>query len=79
MQGAFHPAAHLRPAAGDVDGVADGDRKFNDFSPSFVVAFDAAEHVNIYAKVVKGYKSGGYNIRASSPAAFISWNSSASP
>jgi iron complex outermembrane receptor protein len=53
-----------------VPGVADGDRKFNDFSPSFVIAFDAAEHVNIYAKVVKGYKSGGYNIRASSPAAF---------
>ena len=53
-----------------VPGVADGDRKFNDFSPSFVVAFDAAEHVNLYAKVVKGYKSGGYNVRASSPATF---------
>ncbi|WP_236626798.1 TonB-dependent receptor [Sphingomonas sp. MM-1] len=49
-----------------IPGVGDGDRKFKDFSPSFVIAYDAAEGVNVYAKAVKGYKSGGYNIRASS-------------
>ncbi|WP_380878626.1 TonB-dependent receptor [Sphingomonas sp. DBB INV C78] len=53
-----------------VPGMGDGDRKFNDFSPSFVLAFDATESVNVYAKAVKGYKSGGFNIRASSIAAF---------
>jgi len=47
-------------------GIGDGSRKFKDFSPSFVLAFDAAPGINLYAKAVKGYKSGGYNIRASS-------------
>ncbi|HET6524333.1 TonB-dependent receptor [Sphingopyxis sp.] len=49
-----------------VPGFGDGSRKFTDFSPSFVIAYDVADDVNIYAKAVKGYKSGGYNIRASS-------------
>ncbi|WOK36330.1 TonB-dependent receptor [Sphingomonas sp. C3-2] len=49
-----------------VPGFGDGDRKFKDFSPSFVIGYDAAENVNVYAKAVKGYKSGGYNVRASS-------------
>ena len=43
-----------------------GSRTFKDFSPSLVIAFDAARDVNLYAKAVKGYKSGGFNIRASS-------------
>ncbi|WP_395396182.1 TonB-dependent receptor (plasmid) [Novosphingobium sp. BL-8A] len=50
----------------DVPGLGDGNRKFNDLSPSFILAFDATPDVNLYAKVVKGYKSGGFNIRASS-------------
>ncbi|WP_232455593.1 TonB-dependent receptor [Sphingomonas sp. KC8] len=53
-----------------VPGIGDGSRKFKDFSPSLVVAFDAADGVNLYAKAVKGYKTGGYNIRASSIANF---------
>lgn len=53
-----------------VPGFGDGSRKFKDFSPSFILAYDAADNVNLYAKAVKGYKSGGYNIRASSIARF---------
>ncbi|MGN7930668.1 TonB-dependent receptor [Sphingopyxis sp. 22461] len=49
-----------------VPGVGDGSRKFKDFSPSVILAYDLAENVNVYGKVVKGYKSGGYNTRASS-------------
>ena len=49
-----------------IPGLGDGNRTFKDFSPSFVVAFDASPDVNIYAKAVKGYKSGGFNVRASS-------------
>lgn len=54
----------------DVPGVGDGDRKFNNFSPSFVISYDVADDVNLYAKAVKAYKTGGYNIRASSIANF---------
>ncbi|RJF94168.1 TonB-dependent receptor [Sphingomonas cavernae] len=53
-----------------VPGIGDGNRKFKDFSPSFVLAYDVAENANVYGKVVKGYKSGGYNTRASSIARF---------
>jgi iron complex outermembrane receptor protein len=49
-----------------IPGTGDGSRTFKDFSPSVVVAFDASDDVNLYAKAVKGYKSGGYNVRASS-------------
>lgn len=54
----------------NVPGLGDGSRDFNDFSPSFVAAFDAADNINFYAKAVRGYKSGGYNVRASSIARF---------
>nr|WP_284698768.1 TonB-dependent receptor [Sphingomonas lycopersici] len=47
-----------------------GQRVFHDFSPSFILAFDAAPGVNLYAKAVRGYKSGGFNLRASSIARF---------
>jgi iron complex outermembrane receptor protein len=53
-----------------VPGVGDGSRTFKDFSPSFVIGFDASRDVHLYAKAVKGYKSGGFNIRASSIARF---------
>ena len=49
-----------------VPGVGDGRREFEDFSPSFVAAYDLTDDVNLYAKAVKGYKSGGFNVRASS-------------
>jgi len=47
-----------------------GDNSFNNTSPSFVVAFDVQPGLNVYAKTVKGYKTGGYNVRASSTARF---------
>ncbi|CAB1368506.1 TonB-dependent receptor [Denitratisoma oestradiolicum] len=51
-------------------GVAYGDKDFRNFSPSFVAAYDVNDSTNIYGKAVKGYKSGGYNVRAPNPAAF---------
>lgn len=43
-----------------------GDRDFSNSSPSFVIAYDLSDSTNLYAKWVKGYKTGGYNVRASS-------------
>jgi len=39
---------------------------FDNLSPSVIIAFDVNPDVNLYGKVVRGYKSGGFNIRASS-------------
>ena len=47
-----------------------GKRSFSDFSPSFVIAYEATDNINVYAKAVKGYKTGGFNTRASSIARF---------
>ena len=53
-----------------VPGIGDGNRKFREFSPSFVLGYDINDDVHVYAKAVKGYKTGGYNVRASSIAKF---------
>jgi iron complex outermembrane receptor protein len=42
-----------------------GDRTFNNFSPSLIVSYDITESANVYGKVVEGYKTGGFNVRAS--------------
>lgn len=47
-----------------------GHQKFEDFSPSATIAFDFNDNVNSYVRVASGYKTGGYNIGASSPARF---------
>ncbi len=47
-----------------------GDRTFNKFSPSAVIRYDLTPEANIYAKVVSGYKTGGFNVRASSIESF---------
>ena len=47
-----------------------GSQDYRNFSPSLVVAYDIDDSVNVYGKVVTGYKTGGYNVRASSDAAF---------
>jgi iron complex outermembrane receptor protein len=47
-----------------------GERNFNDFSPSATIAFDFTKDVNSYFRVATGYKTGGYNIGASSPQRF---------
>lgn len=46
------------------------DHDFENFNPSFTVAYDLAEDVNLYAKVVTGYKSGGTSQRSANPTAF---------
>lgn len=43
-----------------------GDRSFSNLSPSFVLGYEVSNAVNVYAKYARGYKTGGYNIRASS-------------
>lgn len=42
-----------------------GKNKFSDVSPSFVIGYDVSNGVNVYAKYARGYKTGGYNLRAS--------------
>lgn len=48
----------------------DAKRRYSDFSPSAVIAFDASDNVNLYAKVATGYKTGGFNLSSSSIATF---------
>ena len=45
---------------------AAGDKSFSDVSPAFILAYDFSKDVNVYAKVAWGYKTGGFNTRASS-------------
>jgi iron complex outermembrane recepter protein len=47
-----------------------GDNTFSDYSPSLIVGYQANRDVNLYAKWSRGYKSGGYNLRASTIARF---------
>ncbi|WP_097093585.1 TonB-dependent receptor [Novosphingobium sp. Chol11] len=47
-----------------------GDNHFSNISPSLVIGYNANANLNIYAKYARGYKTGGYNIRASSIARF---------
>lgn len=43
---------------------------FDNFSPTAIVSYKAAEDVNLYAKWARGYKSGGFNTDANSNAQF---------
>ena len=47
-----------------------GDRDFSDVSPTLTLEYDATDALRLYGKVAEGYKSGGFNARASSPARF---------
>ncbi len=49
---------------------ASGDQSFSDFSPTGTIQFDIDNNVNIYAKISKGYKTGGFNPTASSQSRF---------
>lgn len=45
-------------------------RSFNNFSPSVTVAYKVDNDLNLYAKFVRGYKSGGTSQRSSNPINF---------
>ena len=47
-----------------------GDNSFTDVSPSVILGYDVNRDVNVYAKWSRGYKTGGYNLRASTIARF---------
>jgi iron complex outermembrane recepter protein len=43
-----------------------GDNSYDNFSPTGVLAWDVSDSISVYAKASRGYKSGGFNLRASS-------------
>lgn len=45
-------------------------RSFNNFSPSLTIAYKASDDLNLYAKFVRGYKSGGTSQRSANPINF---------
>jgi len=47
-----------------------GKNDFSSFNPSLVVAYDLTNDINLYGKVVSGYKTGGFNVLASTMQAF---------
>lgn len=49
---------------------AQGRKFFSKFSPAFTLAYDLTADIHAYAKVADGYKTGGFNVRASSLARF---------
>jgi len=60
----------ITPTPADGISSGKGDKDFSNFSPSLTVAYDVSEEINAYAKVSRGYKSGGFNVRPSSAARF---------
>ncbi len=56
----------ITPAAETVGPATPASKSFTNLSPSLIVAFDVNPDVNLYAKWVRGYKTGGFNVRASS-------------
>lgn len=47
-----------------------GDNAFTNVSPTLIVAYDVTPRINGYAKVSRGYKTGGFNVRASTTQRF---------
>lgn len=47
-----------------------GKKGFNDFSPTGTIQFDINNDVNVYARVTRGYRTGGFNPTASTTTAF---------
>ena len=67
-QGFFPPPAVCTPTGAVTAATYKG--KFNDFSPSVTVAYKVNDGLNLYAKWVQGYKSGGTSQRSSNPINF---------
>jgi iron complex outermembrane recepter protein len=44
-----------------------GKKTANNFSPKFVLTYEASEDLNIYASLSRGFKSGGFNLLAIQP------------
>ncbi|WP_116367771.1 TonB-dependent receptor [Parahaliea mediterranea] len=42
-----------------------GDEDFSNVSPTLTVAYDLGDDTSVYAKIAEGYKTGGFNMRAS--------------
>ncbi len=60
----------ITPASTVVGPTTPASTSFSNLSPTLIAAFDVNPNVNVYGKVVRGYKSGGFNIRASTRARF---------
>ena len=45
----------------------DDEASFNAFTPRFVLNYEAADTVNLYASATRGFKSGGFNLLAVQP------------
>jgi iron complex outermembrane receptor protein len=50
--------------------VGDYDKSFQNFNPAFTLAYDITDAMNVYGKVVSGYKSGGTSNRSANAALF---------
>lgn len=55
VPGAILPASVVRGS---------GNKDFDNISPALTLAYDVTDEANVYVKVADGYKSGGFNIRA---------------
>jgi iron complex outermembrane receptor protein len=61
----------LEPDAAGVSFSARPDKDFDHTDFTVVGSFAVTEHINTYLKWATGYKSGGYNIRASNEASYV--------
>jgi iron complex outermembrane receptor protein len=48
----------------------DADKTFSNFSPMFIAAYSLTDDINVYAKVARGWKGGGFNTTAATVATF---------
>jgi iron complex outermembrane receptor protein len=66
----YFQGAACPPDPGAVIAGTSYDEDFSNFNPSFTVAYDWSDDVNVYGKVVTGYKSGGTSQRSANPESF---------
>jgi iron complex outermembrane receptor protein len=65
----FFPPPTVCAQTGSVQ-AANYNKSFKDFSPSVTVAYKIDDNLNVYAKWVQGYKSGGTSQRSANPINF---------